>query len=268
MRHYDENELLLYHYGEGRRRDRIDEHLTVCDRCAALYREIASTLALADAIAVPERDDRYGLEVWQRIRHQLPERQAPWWPGWPRPALAGVVAVLVLAAFVAGRQWPAPAPPTIAVAPAAGLAADASERVRLAAVGDHLERSERVLLDLVNADWADWANRPDGPDGRDGIDGKAADVSALQAGAAELIEANRLYRDASVHAGDDAVAGVLDDLERNLLEVVNGPSSLTAAQLDALRVRVEAAALLFKLRVLSTELRERELASAADGKTT
>jgi hypothetical protein len=256
MRHYDENELLLYHYGEGRRRDRIDEHLTLCGTCAALYREIATTLALADEIAVPERDDRYGLEVWQRIRHQLPERQAPWWLGWPRPALAAAVVVLVVAAFVTGRQWPAPAPATVVVAPAAGLAADASERVRLAAVGDHLERSERVLLDLVNAD------------GADGVDGLSADVSALQAGAADLIEANRLYRNASVQAGDEAVAGVLDDLERNLLEVVNGPSSLTAAQLDAVRVRVEAAALLFRLRVLSTELRERELASAASGKTT
>ena len=27
MRHYSEDELILYHYGEGRHRERVDEHL-------------------------------------------------------------------------------------------------------------------------------------------------------------------------------------------------------------------------------------------------
>jgi hypothetical protein len=55
------------------------------------------------------------------------------------------------------------------------------------------------------------------------------------------------------------VAGVLDELERNLLEVVHSPSRVTAADLDEVRGRIDAAALLFKVRVLGDELRQREL---------
>ena len=51
---------------------------------------------------------------------------------------------------------------------------------------------------------------------------------------------------------------MLDELERSLLEIVHGPSTLTPAELQALRVRLDAAALLFKVRVLHDELRGRE----------
>jgi hypothetical protein len=248
--HYTEDELILYYYGEHRRRDRVEQHLADCPPCGELYRNLAAALALVGDPEVPERADQYGLEVWQRIRHQLPEQEAPWWAVWTRPrrlALAGAAAVLVIAAFIAGRMWPgggAPVQPTVAVAPAAGIGAAAEERVRLAAVGDHLEQSERVLLEFVNA--YGTAEQP-------------ADVSAQQQWAADLISANRLYRDASTAAGDETVAAVLDELERNLLELVHGPATLTPKDLEQVRLRLDAAALLFRVRVLSEELREREL---------
>ena len=72
--HYSDDELTLYYYGEGRHRARIDEHLRACAACAALYREIVDTLAIVVAEPVPERGEQYGLEVWQRIRHRLPEQ--------------------------------------------------------------------------------------------------------------------------------------------------------------------------------------------------
>jgi hypothetical protein len=59
------------------------------------------------------------------------------------------------------------------------------------------------------------------------------------------------------------MASVLDELERNLLEVVHSPSHITAAQLDDVRRRIDAAALVFKVRVLGDELRQRELAMPA-----
>src|SRR5687768_13182842 len=110
MRHYSEDELILYHYGEGRHRERVDEHLQACDACASTYRLIAGTLATVGELDIPERDDRYGLEVWQRIRHRLPVQEAPWWTAWYRPALAGALAALIVAAFVAGRFWSPPTP--------------------------------------------------------------------------------------------------------------------------------------------------------------
>jgi len=250
MRHPGEDELILYHYGEGRRREQIDAHLQECGDCARSYRSITDTLALVAAPEVPERDDRYGLEVWQRIRHDLPVQEAPWWVAWYRPALATAVAMLVVAAFVAGRYWPTPSSSPASPAQEAAVPADASERVRLVAISDHLEQSERVLLDLVNAG------------------GQEVDVHDQQAWAADLIDSNRLYRHEAERAGDDTVASVLDELERQLLEIVHGPSTLTPAELEAVRARLDAAALLFKVRVLSDELRERELAPGPARKTT
>jgi len=71
--HFTDDDLTLYYYGEGRRRHDIERHLESCAPCAATYREIAGTLAMVAAPEVPERGDQYGLEVWQRIRHKLPE---------------------------------------------------------------------------------------------------------------------------------------------------------------------------------------------------
>jgi hypothetical protein len=255
MKHYDDAALILHYYGEdGRRRGAVDRHLDECASCAAQYRSLAATLAMVAAPEVPERDDRYGLEVWQAIRARLPEPESAWWHGWVawRPMALGAAAALVLiAAFVVGRatrQARVSVPATVQQS-AAARDAD-SVRVMHAAVSDHLERSERMLLDLVNAQ------------------GKEIDISSEQAWAEDLIDSNRLYREAAVHAGDRGTADVLDDLERSLLDVVHGPSTLTAADLERLRTQLDAAALVFKLRVLHDELRERQTPPASPRKTT
>src|ERR1700731_1003704 len=109
MAHYTEDDLILYHYGEApwnKSRDRIDQHLQECEPCRSTYRDIARTLALVGDLDVPERDERYGLEVWQRIRHDLPPQEVPWLVGlmpWHRVALVGAAAALIVAAFIAGR---------------------------------------------------------------------------------------------------------------------------------------------------------------------
>jgi hypothetical protein len=249
MRHYSEDDLVLYYYGESRRQAAIDAHLRVCPPCRDVYHEVAGVLDVLPVIEVPDRDERYGLDVWQRIRHQLTARELPWWGVWRPVGVAVWVAALLIVAFLAGRQWPArPGEPPRA---AAGLPPEASERIRLAAISDHFDRSERVLLDLVNAPALENA------------EGESVDVSVQQAWAGELIDASRLYRDASRRAGDEGIAGVLDDLERSLLEIVHGPSMLTPAELAAMRLRLDATALLFKVRVLSSQLRERELATSS-----
>ena len=256
MAHYSDDDLILYYYGEGKRREVVEQHLHGCEACAATYRAIADTLQLIAAPDAPERGDAYPLEVWQRIRARLPEQDAPWWTlrfAWTPQALAAAAVVLMAVAFLAGRLWPAgPASqPAIGVVERTGSAAPGADgRVRLAAIGDHLERSERVLLDLMNAQ------------------GERVDVSDQQVWSAELIDSNRLYRDAATQAGDLMIASVLDDLERSLLDVVHGPSTMTPAQLDEVRTRVDAAALLFKVRVLADELHEREAAPVPLRKTT
>jgi hypothetical protein len=112
MAHYTEEDLILHYYGEAATnadRDRIDRHLEQCEGCAATYRGIARTLALVGDAAVPPRDERYGLEVWQRIRHDLPPQDPPLWldfRGRHRLGLIAAAAALVVVAFLAGRFWP------------------------------------------------------------------------------------------------------------------------------------------------------------------
>jgi hypothetical protein len=249
-RHYSEDDLTLYYYGEGRRREAIERHLAGCSACASLYRDISGTLALIAAPEVPERGDQYGLEVWQRIRHKLPERPEPWWAAFfrrDRLVFAGAAAMLLLVAFVAGRVWPrqpVDAPATGAVQTASGApgsiaAGDSRQRILLTSVAEHLDRSDRVLTDIMNA-----------PD--------RSDISSEQRWADDLLTTSRLYRQDAEDAGEQSVAIVLDDLERSLLEIVNSPSKISAADLEQIRRRIDAAALLFKVRVMSDELRRRE----------
>ena len=134
MTHYADDELTLYYYGEARRPAEIERHLDECASCAATYRAIAGTLSIVVAPEIPERGDLYGLEVWQRIRHQLPAQDTSWaagWLSWNRLAFATTIASLcfvVALAFVAGRRWsghttePRPAP---AAAVQTGAASDA-----------------------------------------------------------------------------------------------------------------------------------------------
>ncbi len=109
MSHCTDDELTLYHYGEAPCRAHIDAHLQACEPCAATYRHLARTLALVGDLDVPERDERYGAEVWQRIRHELPPQDEPWWVPWRGIALMGAMAMLVVAAFMTGRLWPSSA---------------------------------------------------------------------------------------------------------------------------------------------------------------
>jgi len=249
MTHYKEDDLILYYYGEGRKRPDIERHLDECGACAAAYREIAGTLSMVTEPALPERGDQYGLEVWQRIRHKLPEQELPWWSLWfrgERLMLVAAAAVLVLAAFVAGRYLPreqagpgpAPTPPpTVA---SSGTATD-RQRILLSSVADHLDRSARVLTDIMNT-----ANRHD--------------ISTEQRWAEDLLTTSRLYRQDAIEVGEQSVASVLDEVERSLIEIVHSPSRISAADLEQIRRRIDAAALLFKVRVLGDELRKRESA--------
>ena len=225
----------------------LQQQLDCCGQCAAAYRDLVATLKLVATPEAPDRGEQYGLEVWQRIRHQLPEQEMPWWSAWfraDRLAIAGAFAVLLVAAFVAGRWWstanaPAPVVASVSAPAPAATRDDSRQRILLTSVADHLDRSERVLTDFMNA-----------PAG--------GDLSTEKHWAEDLVATSRLYRQDAADAGEASVALVLDELERSLLEIVHTPSRATAARLDEIRRRIDAASLLFKVRVLGNELRQRE----------
>jgi hypothetical protein len=84
------------------------------------------------------------------------------------------------------------------------------------------------------------------------------DISFEQERATNLLGENRLYRQSAAGAGDAMVAGVLDELERVLLEIEHAPSKISPAELDELRLRLRAEGILFKLRVLGSNVRSQE----------
>ncbi len=111
----------------------------------------------------------------------------------------------------------------------------------LVAVGEHLDRSQMILVELVN-------NESKGP----------VDISEEQHRAEDLIGDNRLYRQAALTSGDTRVSSVLDELQRVLLEIAHSPSKLDSAEFEQIRRRIEAEGILFKIRVVGSNLRERE----------
>jgi hypothetical protein len=74
--------------------------------------------------------------------------------------------------------------------------------------------------------------------------------------AEDLLRENRLYRQAALRSGDESAAAVLDELERVLVEVANAPGS----ELDSVRQRMVEQGLLFKLRVLRSQVMQKEKA--------
>ena len=193
MKHLTEEELIAYREGEPTQREAIAEHLTSCTACRAELDRIEAVLSALDNFPVPERGPEYGRAVWQQIAPRLPEKAGRGWRAWLEPrrwVAIGAMAAVVIAAFVAGRWTKKPEPG----APAASVA-QVRQRVLVLAVGEHLGKSEMVLMELANAAPASSGQ-------------KEINISAEQKRAEDLLDANRLYRETAQHDGDAALASV------------------------------------------------------------
>lgn len=243
MNHLSEEELILHFYGETAREDegRVDEHLASCDECRASQATLKSVLHLVETTPMPDARPGFERDVWARLEPQLDQQKSSWftWMKAPQWAFAGVAA-LVVAAFVAGRTF-SPATPgstTTTTSPAVAEAG-ASERVLRSAVGDHLERSQMMLVELVNN-----SNHP-------------STIADEQGRAEDLVAANRLFRQSAEQSGDAAIVDILNDLERVLLEIANAPKDVTSGEIAELKTRIETQDLLFRVRVIASEMRQR-----------
>jgi hypothetical protein len=261
MNHPNEEELVAYHGGEPSRREVIATHVADCPECRAELARIDAVLAALSSLPVPDPGADYGARVWQKIAPRLPERRrARWWEfdssslaaGWRawleprRLAALGAAAAIVIVAFVAGRV----SKPT--VTPTETATADTSQirqRVLVMAVGEHLGRSEMMLIELGNTEPENSKQ-------------KEVNISTERRRAEDLVEENRMYRQTALEQGDTALAGVLDELERVLLDVAHSPGEVTPLQLDEMQKRIAARGILFKVRVVGKELQRRERSAA------
>jgi hypothetical protein len=251
--HLSEDELILHYYNETAAADasRIDAHLASCAECQGAQDTLVRVMTLVDAAAPVEAPLGFERTAWARLEPHLDDharsgfvhrslgeggwRTFFWFPQW---ALAGGVAALVVAAFVAGRFSGGE---TTVTPPAQAVVAEGEpSRVLQAEVGDHLDRTQMMLVELVNAE-------------TDHSDVLASE----QARAADLVAVNRLIRQSAEHSGDGAIVAVLEDLERVLLEIANAPANASSNDLTDLQSRITTEDLLFRLRVIASEMRQR-----------
>jgi hypothetical protein len=255
MNHLTEEQLILHYYGEDQSEAAgqtlpfdslaIEQHLEECGECRTLFGSVQRVLNIVDSFPVPETPADYGAQVWQRIEPKLPARRrfvfvtSPW-----RWAAAGLAfAALLMGAFVAGRVYPGAATRTNPIR--AQLQRNEPqgdpERVLRVAVGDYLERSQMVLVELANA----------APKG-------VMDISEERQRADDLVTETRLYRQTATSTGDARIASLLDELERVLVDIRNSPSQVTPEELAGFQRRLESEGILFKIRVLGSNVRNQE----------
>lgn len=254
MNHPSEQDLVLYYYGDAPKSATLERHLAECKECAAEFAQLRATLSAID-YPVPERAADYEAQLWSTLRPRLEQSEAPKRSVWAavlqprRWAIAGALAVILLAAFLAGRYTrpEKTGPPQLANTqqPKAG-----SDRVLMVAVGDHLDRTEMILVELVNA-------KPTGK----------VDISAERDLAQALVSENRLYRQTAQRDKDPEIAGVLDQLERVLIDIAHHPDSVSGKELEALQQQIESQGVLFKVRVIEAKVKARSRPETAQQKS-
>lgn len=242
MKHATEEELFTYREGQTKGREALAAHLKECAECRAELERLEEVFAVLNAMPVPDPGEDYGARVWRQIAPRLPERRARWWEGLFVPrrlAVVGAMAALVIVAFLMGK-W------SNSGKNGSATVADASpekvrERVLVVAVGEHLGKSEMVLVELSNAEPPVKGQ-------------KLVNISVEQKRAENLVEENRLYRQTAIESGDNAMAATLDELERVLMDVANSPAEVTPAQFEAIQKRIAQQGILLKVRVVRQEL--------------
>lgn len=241
--HLQDDELILHYYGElDEAREAVaTEHLAACGVCGGAYSRLQQVLTAVDACPAPELPDGFERVVWARLQPALDHRPRGW-RTWlvlspAHVALIAAVVLLVTGAFMAGRMSnPAPSATVPQLA-----TSQLRERVLMADLSDHLDRSQAMLVELVSGEGA-------------------AGMSAERERAEQLVSDNRLYRQTAAAAGNTALVNVLDELERVLVDVAASPDVVSATDMDQVRRQIDTNGLLFKVRVLSSEVRDRQKA--------
>ena len=251
MSHLTDEDLVRHFYGDGTVEDEagVDEHLRACGECRASWEELTATLKMVDASDAPDPDPEFETRLWARVQPALPVRpdDNAWHPSigpfLRRPvaflALAASLA-LVVAASVLGIHARRPAP--VAVAPVVAAAPDPAgrERVLLTGLDDHFQRSEMLLVEILNAPTTNGDEL--------GFERQTAD---------DLVDWSRVYRAAAHQNGNERMAQMLEDLESVMVEIARSPDQMDREEARSLRSRIEDDNLLFKVRAVSQQIQDR-----------
>jgi DNA-directed RNA polymerase specialized sigma24 family protein len=150
-----------------------------------------------------------------------------------RWAISAAAILLLTVGFLAGRRWQ-----PIGRSPVPSLAADEGDRILLAAVAEHLQRSEMLILEYVHS------HR--GPDS----------ARRAQVWAEALVAANRLYRQVALAHREQAMTSMLDELEPVLVEIEHSSDDQPG---ESLAQRIQSKDVLFKIRVVESQIEQRRI---------
>ncbi len=249
MNHLSEAELIAHAYAEDDS-NAVQQHLMACAECAKAYSALGSDLADMKFADAPARDAAYGHRVWESLAGSLPayESRKSWFRGglWPALSYAAAGIAVVVCAFLGGRLWEHRHAQTVAqshVQQHEQTVAEPTQRVVVVVLSDHLDRSERLLVELKHADGGNVA-------------------SPLRDEARSLLPANRICRQNAKRDDDRALSTALDRLDHLLVELANQPEGLNSQTISRLQDEVNADGLLFEVRVL----RSRQAASSTHSK--
>lgn len=236
MKHLTEEELVDRCYGE----DAPDaaQHLASCSDCATALASLKADLADLRSPDPPARDELYGEQVWSAIAPQLPaySRTKTSWPArglWFSFVGAAACGAMIAGAFYAGRMWEH----RQAHVTMAHTAPPPREHVVVVLLSDHLDRSERLLVELKHAN----------PEDRQII-------SPLREQARDLLQSNRKCRQEAEKNGDAALTHALDHLNQLLTQLADEPGGLDAAAITKLQEQMKSDGLLFEVRVLRSRI--------------
>jgi hypothetical protein len=242
MKHLSEDDLILAYYDEPGAAEFARPHLAECADCRAAAESLAQTLSVCSQWTEPERSPEFGRDAWLRLvpameSHPRPSGWRAWFTGRPLRALtaAAGLAVLLAAVFLAGRYSRPTAPAELA-----GLSDRARQNILAIAAADHLDRVQILMTEI--------ANSGDTP----------VSLAANRERAAELVKESRLVRQSLTAQGETQTTNFLDETERFLIEAAHTPDSKSGNEVLALRDRIESDSLLFKVRVVESNLRNEE----------
>ena len=245
MKHLTYEEMIEQAYGEVESTAAVERHLAACPQCADAFAELKHDLAEVDRIQAPYRDASYGLQVWAAIAGSLPayrpKHRSLWGSFWASPwtkglSFAALTALLVSCAFYAGRlsEQRKMHPPIAHVEP---RPQQPKQPIVVVVLDDHLDRSERFLVELKHAD----------------LDSTDM-ASPMRDEARSLLAANRICQQKADKAADPELTTALDHLDRLLADAANAPGGLNPQSISKLQNEMNADGVLFEVRVLRSRI--------------
>jgi len=268
MRHWSEDELLEMVHGDGLDAERT-RHGSECAECRGKLEAMrAEVRTMVAGLGAEPAVDVGALErIWAGLEPQVRGKdvQRQRWFGWGWGlGLAAAAVVIAVAGFYGGHLWEKSQHQEVRAVPvrtpeepqraeegkAKESAANAPRpTVVVVVLGDHLEQSEQLLVELSHPE-------------------DAAEDPALGRTARELLAVNREYRERSGKGAvkDPAVERALADLEPVLTALARPNGELSKEGLMALEEKMHTDNLLFELRVVRTQRPKQVMLTRMTGK--